>query len=92
MFKKNKSFKTSKPIASDPIHINNKTFIPIGFIDVTILDIKYPTVYGTVDSKGIVVIDDDKHEFLPIDENFDLNDNLEDLPELKKIIGSVKNN
>ena len=92
MFKKNKSFKTSKPVASDPIHINNKTFIPISFIDVTILDVKYPTIYGSVDSKGVVVIDDDKHEFLKIDETFDLNDNLEDLPELKKMIDSVKNN
>ncbi len=77
MFKK-KIKTASKTIASKPIHIGGKTFIAVHVVDVTIIGTKHSSIYGTIDPKGVMVIDNEKHEFLSIDETFDL-DTLNEL-------------
>ena len=87
MFKK--KLQTSKPIMSNPITIENKTFIPISYIDITILDLKNPSIYGTVDSKGVVVIEEGEHHFLKVDEDYDLENAIDSIPELQEILNSA---
>jgi len=75
-----KTYKTSKPIISDPIQAGNKTLIPISYIDITILDIKNPSMFGTADSKGVVVIEDDDYHILKIDEDYNFDEAIQGIP------------
>lgn len=84
MFQKEKVYETSKPVMLDPIHLKEKTIIPIVHIDVTILDLKYANIYGRVDSKGIVIIEDDDERVLSLDETYNLEEVIKDMPELRE--------
>lgn len=77
-----KTYKTSKPVISDPIHIGNKTLIPISYIDITILDVKNPSMYGTADSKGVIVLEEDKYQLLKVDEDYDFDEAIKGIPAL----------
>lgn len=89
MFKKNKTFQTSKPILSNPIHLKNKVIIPVCFVNVTSHRI---STFGCIDTKGIVIIENQHCNWLPLDESFELDHHLKQLPELQKILSSVNNN
>lgn len=79
MFNK-KNYKTSKPIIQNPIKAGKKTLIPISYIDITILDIKSSSMFGTADSKGVVVVEDDEYHLLKIDEDYNFDEAIKQIP------------
>ena len=89
MFKK-KQLKTSKLIMSDPIHINNKILIPISYINITILDKGLSSIYGTIDSKAVVVIENDNYHLLHICENDDLEEAIKLIPDFQDQLTQLK--
>jgi len=88
--KKNIPLKTSKPIMATPIHIDDKIVIPIHYIDIEVLDLKFPNLFGKIESKGFVVVENDENTFLSLDETLTLNDLINNIPELEEVLTNKK--
>jgi len=82
--------KTSKPIMSTPIHMDDKTVIPIHYIDVEVYDLKFPNLFGSIKSKGVIVIENEETTFLSLDDTLELNDLLKTIPELEETLTKNK--
>lgn len=91
-------FKISKKItdefsrcaASETIHVNGTAFIPIHKIEFKIIDSNFAG-FGTIESKGIVMVDKDHVAFFTQDENINLETIKKDIPELDNRIQSEQN-
>lgn len=88
--KKIRPLKTSKPIMATPICIDDKTVIPIHYINIEVLDLKFPNLFGKIESKGFVVVENDDSTFLSLDETLTLKDLINNIPELDKILTTPK--
>ncbi|MBI9013697.1 MAG: hypothetical protein JEZ08_15795 [Clostridiales bacterium] len=78
--------KTSKAVMTTPIHIDDKIVIPIHYINVEVFDLKFPNLFGSIQSKGVVVIDNHESTFLSLDDTLELNDLVNTIPELEKAL------
>jgi len=88
--KRKTPLKTAKPIMAKPIVVNNKTVIPIHYIDVEVYDLKFPNLFGSIESKGAIIVEDEDIRFISLDTMMNLNDLMQSIPELKETLGKTK--
>ncbi len=82
--------KTSKPVMATPIHVDDKIVIPIHFINIEVFDLKFPNIFGSIQSKGVIVIDNQESTFLSLDDTLELSDLVNTIPELEETLTQNK--
>lgn len=87
---KTESLRTSKSVMTTPIHIDDKIVIPIHCINVEIFDLKFPNIHGSIQSKGVIVLDNQDSTFLSLDDTLELNDLVNTIPGLEKTLTQNK--
>lgn len=89
--RKNKvPLKTSKHIMAPPIQVDDKLIIPIHHIDVQVFDIKFPNLFGSIESKGCIIVENNESHLLSLDATLELNELIENIPGLEETLNQQK--